>query len=357
MLIAGIINCILGAICACAAGVLTKRNPNLIANGFILELALLFFLNSMYFFIWNPADPSPAAFLFLSVIIYGIWILYGVLGICLLLNGVLTVRREGVSLTHALPFVWGFLLLFVSYWLIFGPENNFQGFELIGQLISLFTMFVAYIPFALFGVWLSNEICYRSKTPPEKDYIVVLGCGLCSDGTPTPLLKARLNAAHAAYIQGECAAHFIVSGGRGSDEVISEAASMKNYLLTLGVPEACIIKEEASTTTQENLRNSKEIMLSRSAESTSNASNSHAPHCTIATSNYHCLRAALYARKLGMNVCCVGGRTAPFYFPAAFFREYIALIMNNRYAIALFLLITIVRFALVVTNILPSGIF
>ncbi len=72
-----------------------------------------------------------------------------------------------------------------------------------------------------------------------------------------------------------------------------------------------------------------------------------ASRCTIATSSYHCLRTAMFAKRLGINAVCVGGRTAAFYYPAAFFREYIALIMRNIPAVAAFFALVTVRFALV----------
>ncbi len=62
------------------------------------------------------------------------------------------------------------------------------------------------------------------------DYLVVLGCGIRKDGTPSPLLAGRVDRARefdAACVKaGGAPATFVPSGGQGPDEVISEAQSM-----------------------------------------------------------------------------------------------------------------------------------
>ena len=57
----------------------------------------------------------------------------------------------------------------------------------------------------------------------------------------------------------------IASGGQGADEEVSEAEAMRTYLVEeRGVPADAVIEEDRSTTTMENLRNSKAIMDARS---------------------------------------------------------------------------------------------
>ncbi len=347
MLSIGIVSCVLGLVFGVLAARMAKRSPNHISCGFVLELSILMFLNGILFIVWSMGTPSDLTLLIMSIPIYAVWILYAVIGIALIVNGAVTVRREGASLTHVLPFGWGILLIFVSYWLSFGPGMAFSGTsEAVAQAITFVTYMVAYIPFALFGAWLSNDICYKSRKEPERGYIVALGCGLMPDGTATPLLKTRLDAAIRAYEAGGRQAKIIVSGGQGPNEVVSEARAMANYLLEQGVPESSILLEDASTTTEENLRYSLAIINERGG----------AEKFTIATSDYHCLRAAMFARKLKMNVRCVGGHTPAFFYPAAFFREYIALISRNRYAVALFIAFAFIRCSLEYAGILPEGI-
>ncbi len=73
------------------------------------------------------------------------------------------------------------------------------------------------------------------------DYIITLGCAIRKDGSPTPILRGRIDRALAfekeQFEKWNRQAKFVPSGGQGSDEVISEAESMKRYLTEQGVPE------------------------------------------------------------------------------------------------------------------------
>ena len=75
----------------------------------------------------------------------------------------------------------------------------------------------------------------KHKPKNDKDYIIILGCKIKEDGTLLPLLKSRVDKAiEFASIQRHNTGKdiiFIPSGGKGNDEVISEAEAMKNYLL------------------------------------------------------------------------------------------------------------------------------
>lgn len=336
----GLILCTLGVILCIVTVVLARKYPNHISNGFVLEAAMILFLSGFIYLIANkPIDTEKFTWRLVAgyAFAYTLPVIYLILGVALLANGVINVRKEGVSLTHLLPFAWGVMLLFSGYWFIWGPGNGMSGSELYVDIMTFIGLMVGYVPIALIGVWFSNDVCYKTKKAPETEYIIVLGCSIFDDGTVTPLLRGRLDAAIKAWKEGDRQAKIITSGGQGADEVISESRAMANYLLSQGVPESSILLEDKSTSTEENLLFSRAIMEARGGAS----------RCTIATSSYHCLRAAMFAKRLGINAVCVGGRTAAFYYPAAFFREYIALIMRNIPAVAAFFVLVTIRFTLV----------
>ncbi len=325
---------------------MAANQPNRIANGFVLALAVLFAGNGIGYILIATHDFDSPVITALIAIYYARYILYALLGLGLLINGVVTIRRCGFALTHALPLGWGVLLLVDVWWFMLGPGMGMSGSKLYTDVLTFLSILIEYIPFALFAAWLSNDVCYKSHKTPEREYIIVLGCGIKKDGTVTPLLRGRVDAAIRAWEDGGREATIITSGGQGPDEVISEARSMANYLLSCGVPEDKILLEDRSTTTEENLAFSRAIIEAHGG----------AAHCTIATSSYHTLRAAMFARRAGMNVSCVGGHTAHFFYPAAFFREYIALIVRNRYAILFFVVLAALRFQLLEAEIMPIGI-
>ena len=50
----------------------------------------------------------------------------------------------------------------------------------------------------------------------------------------------------------------------------------------------------------------------------------------IVTSDYHVLRAAILARRLGVPAQASGARTARYYWPSAMLREFVALLVGRR---------------------------
>ena len=100
---------------------------------------------------------------------------------------------------------------------------------------------------------------------------------------------------------------FVASGGQGSDEVVSEAESMRRYLTeSRHVPADAVLMEDRSTTTMENLRFSKEIMDARSGVQSVPGRRGLAYRCALVTSDYHVFRASEYAHHIGLKAD--GGR-------------------------------------------------
>lgn len=174
----------------------------------------------------------------------------------------------------------------------------------------------------------------------DKDYVIILGCQIAKDGTLTPLLKARVDSAiKFSNIQKEKTGNnlvFIPSGGKGDNEVISEAQAMKNYLLEKGISENDIIIEDKSKNTYENIKFSKEIIDSKNGN----------PKIAFSTTNYHVFRAGNIALNQKINIEGIGSKTKLYFWINAFIREFIATIVYEKkkhiITIILVLLITIV---------------
>ncbi|MBQ8541561.1 MAG: YdcF family protein [Clostridia bacterium] len=91
-----------------------------------------------------------------------------------------------------------------------------------------------------------------------EDAVIVLGAGIRGDRVTVPLAY-RLNSA-IEYHKKNPDAVIVVTGGQGYQETITEAEAMEKYLLRKGVDPHKIIKEEKATSTNENMRFSKEIL-------------------------------------------------------------------------------------------------
>lgn len=95
----------------------------------------------------------------------------------------------------------------------------------------------------------------------QSDVAVVLGNAVSPDGSPSPRLAARLDAAVTVWVDRRVGA-IIVSGGvdrNGTDE----AAAMRRYLIARGVPDAAIVVDPHGVTTWETARNTAAIMRTR----------------------------------------------------------------------------------------------
>jgi uncharacterized SAM-binding protein YcdF (DUF218 family) len=84
------------------------------------------------------------------------------------------------------------------------------------------------------------------------DAIVVLGAAQYN-GTPSPVLRARLDHAIDLYGAG-LAPYLVVTGGKAQGDRTTEAASARAYALSRGVPARAILVEDRGRTTLESLR-------------------------------------------------------------------------------------------------------
>lgn len=128
--------------------------------------------------------------------------------------------------------------------------------------------------------------------------------------------------------------YIIVSGGKGSNEKISEAEAMKRYLIDNGVEENKIVLEDKSTTTYENLKYSKKKI----EEYDSLKSNKIA----FITSDFHIYRTAIFAKELQLEVDGIGSKTLYYYYPNSFIREFAAILVRYKYGILYYIPIAII---------------
>lgn len=129
--------------------------------------------------------------------------------------------------------------------------------------------------------------------PSVSDCIIILGCRVYGT-VPSPFLVARLDEGLRLYGQGY-ASYFVVSGGQGPGEAITEAEAMKRYLVQKGVPADSVILEDRSTSTVENLAFSMECMRERGLDS-----------ALVVSNRYHLLRASIMAERLGLEATYSG---------------------------------------------------
>ena len=196
------------------------------------------------------------------------------------------------------------------------------------KYISVF--YGLFLPFIIwqFLVFLVSSLIYAKQAPlksKNKQYFVVLGAGLINGDQVGKLLAARIEKA-VRLAQAETI--IIFSGGQGADEKLSEASAMQAYAVSeLHFPKHRTLLEDKSRTTYENLVFSSALIQEKPF--------------SFFTSDYHVLRAAIFAKTLGLDAQGYGGKTALYYRIPAFIREFIAIINTKKrtYAILIFLML------------------
>lgn len=254
----------------------------------------------------------------------------------LLINTIVVVRNNGFSLTSMLPFLMaGFLVLLIASPTIvnyFDPDVR----HIIVFVLGLFTLEGLWFSFTFMALLFYSWVYRLLPRRRQYDYIIIHGAGL--DGPrPTPLLAGRIDKALELWKKQHQHGKFVVSGGQGADEIVSEAQAMRDYLLEKGVPAAAILMEDKSTTTWENLRYSLAVIradrTSAAADDapaggsvTSNDAPADSEFTTaVVTSDFHVFRCAEYAHNLGIKADGIGSHTKGWYWPTAFIREFIAI--------------------------------
>jgi uncharacterized SAM-binding protein YcdF (DUF218 family) len=298
------------------AGVL--RDPRSFSNAVLLGLSLA--LGALGAAERLADAPERAARLLLLALILLVASGPFLAGGYLVLNGITMARREGLRPAHLLSPATGlgiFALIGLLFATIVVRSRELSLFTVITALLSGYISFllVSYVIYAVFYSWL---VRYR-----DANFVVVLGSGLRDGVRVTPLLASRLERGRRVYqalvAQGTSPV-LIVSGGKGSSERLSEAEAMARYLIEHGVPGARVLLEDRSRTTEENLKFSK-VIMERSRPGY---------RCIIVTSNFHVFRAAILARRAGVNGQVTGARTAVYYWPSAMLREFAAVFLNYK---------------------------
>lgn len=250
-----------------------------------------------------------------------------ILSVALCISNLALIRHEGKRFVNVLGIILAFMLVGGDVCLLLfdrdlsGSASWIRIHELI---LNLFVAGYLYFECMMIGLMIANVITSGYQPEFDKDYLIILGCGIRKDGTPCPLLQGRIDRAldfrDQQLKQTGKDLIFVPSGGQGSNEVISESESMTRYLIKKGIPQSHILMEDQSTSTFENMKFSKALIQAQN------------PNARVAfsTSNYHVFRSGLFARRVKMRAVGMGARSKWYFWPNALVREFIGLLTEHR---------------------------
>ena len=251
-----------------------------------------------------------------------------VLAVLVSLSNIALIRHEGRRPANLLGIALSVVWLIAIYIWYYGELKAFSlglPFKVIQVASCLFAVAIGYGECLLLSTIVCGWAASRHTPKHAADYLVILGCGIRDDGTPCPLLAGRVDRARefdaARIAAGEKPATFVPSGGQGSDEIISEAQSMCNYLVEHGVEPERMVLENRSTNTRENMTFSREVIERHAGRDVSEVS------VAFSTTNYHVFRGYVCAHQAGMAVEGMGSKTKAYFWPNAFLREFAGLLV------------------------------
>lgn len=153
----------------------------------------------------------------------------------------------------------------------------------------------------------------KEEPSANADYVIVLGAHVFGERMSANL-RYRVEAAY-GYLKKNPDTKVVLSGGQGQGEEITEAEAMRRYLVQEGIEEDRILIEGDSVNTEENIKNSAELIGDKSKK------------VVIVSNSFHIYRAKGIAKKQGYtDVEGLGCKIHPYSIPNAYVREAVAVI-------------------------------
>lgn len=182
----------------------------------------------------------------------------------------------------------GMLLIFIAMLIMFFGNAGKKAKRIVAAVLAV-----------CLAYFIAVEVPIVKSSAGDKeqsaDYLIVLGAAIYGE-TPSLAMVERCDAA-IYYLKDNPDCTAIVSGGQGSDEVVSEAEIMRRLLVKGGISEDRILVEDKSFSTYENIHNSTYLFTETGAK------------LAVCTSEYHLYRAKLIGRDMGLELTGVPAET------------------------------------------------
>ena len=145
-------------------------------------------------------------------------------------------------------------------------------------------LLIVILPRLITGLYAADRTYRPSEVPPER-VAIIFGAGLRSDGTPTAMLRDRLLTGAELYFEGKVEKLLMSGDNRFVD--YNEPESMRQFALSVGVPEEAIVLDYAGRRTYDTCYRARAIFGVQSA--------------VLVTQGFHLPRALFLCDMLGMD--------------------------------------------------------
>ena len=251
-----------------------------------------------------------------TMVLFPLAILFAIF---LSVSNIILLVVEGKSKTNILGFLLGAALIVGTLFVkdIYGILDNvmnvhsFEGYCISLAIENMISITLTYFECMMVATIYVTAKCVHHKVKNQKDYVIVLRCKVLDDGNPGGMLRKRIDAA-LDYVRGEKNLPALVfSGGRGSDEPISEAECMRNYATKKRYKGEMILEDESKSTRQN-------FIFSKRAIGTGE-------NVAFSTTDFHVFRSGVIATKNGFkNIEGIGAKSPWYYYNNSLIREFVA---------------------------------
>ncbi len=155
--------------------------------------------------------------------------------------------------------------------------------------LGLLGLLGLFLPRLLTALYATGRTFTVEDVPPER-VAIVFGAGLRRDGTPTAVLRDRVETAVQLYMAGKVEKLLLSGDNRFVD--YNEPEAMRQYALSLGVPDEAMVLDYAGRRTYDTCYRAKAIFGVKRA--------------ILVTQNFHLPRALFTCNALGLKAIGVG---------------------------------------------------
>ncbi len=154
-----------------------------------------------------------------------------------------------------------------------------------GLLLVIFLALVIFgLPRIITGLYTRSRL-YTVESAPAAPVGIVFGAGLTRNGSPSPVLRDRVETAAALYTAGKI--EKILMSGDNRISSYNEPGAMRSYALELGVPDEDIVLDYAGRRTYDTCYRARHIFGVRQA--------------ILITQSFHIPRAIYLCNHLGVS--------------------------------------------------------
>lgn len=145
---------------------------------------------------------------------------------------------------------------------------------------------------------------YGSEVDEKFDAIIVLGCKVMPDGTPSAMLQKRVECG--VRLLNEGVSDVLLLSGDSQYDWYSETDCMKNTAISLGADESAILTDGLGLSTVESLERAKDQF--------------GFSNVIVVTQGFHCYRSAYFADMVGIDAVCMAAADT-YYSDATLFKN------------------------------------